>query len=101
MRMLSALLLTVAVGAVSGQTPSTLPAPPDVAAPPADAVKTPSGLATKVIKKGTGTDKPAKDDLVTVHYTGWTTDGKMFDSSVLRNKPSTFRVGGVIAGFSE
>jgi len=101
MRMLSALLLTFAVGAVSGQTPSTLPAPPDVAAPPADAVKTPSGLATKVIKKGTGTDKPAKDDLVTVHYTGWTTDGKMFDSSVLRNKPSTFRVGGVIAGFSE
>ena len=94
--MLPALLLTLAL-----QTPSTIPAPPDVAAPPADAVKTPSGLATKVIKKGTGADKPAKEDLVMINYTGWTTDGKMFDSSVTRGKPSTFRVAGVIAGFSE
>src|ERR1051325_504677 len=102
MRILPALLLTLAVSAVSAQTPpSTVPAPPDVAAPPADATKTPSGLATKVIKKATGTDKPAKDDLVMVHYTGWTTDGKMFDSSVTKGKPATFRVGGVIAGFSE
>ena len=78
-----------------------IPAPPDVAAPPADAAKTASGLATKVLTPGTGKDHPAKDDLVTVHYTGWTTDGKMFDSSVTRGKPATFRVNRVIAGFSE
>src|SRR5579862_8564452 len=102
MRMLSAVLLTLAVSALSAQTPpTTVPAPPDVAAPPADAAKTPSGLATKVIKKGSDGDKPLKDDLVMIHYSGWTTDGKMFDSSVTRGKPSTFRVGGVIAGFSE
>jgi peptidylprolyl isomerase len=102
MRMLSALLMTLAVSAGSAQTPpTTMPAPPDVAAPPTDATKTQSGLATKVIKKSTGTDKPAKEDLVTIHYTGWTTDGKMFDSSVTKGKPATFRVGGVIAGFSE
>jgi len=101
MRILSALLLTLAAAAASAQTPpSTVPAPPDVAAPPADAVKTSSGLATKVIKKGTG-DKPAREDLVTINYSGWTTDGKMFDSSVTRGKPSTFRVAGVIPGFSE
>ena len=45
------------------------------------AAKTASGLASKVIKPGTGKAHPGKSDLVTVHYTGWTTDGKMFDSS--------------------
>src|SRR5688500_14651846 len=59
-----------------------LPPPPDVAAPPADAEKTPSGLASKILQPGTGTDKPQEQDRVKVHYTGWTTDGKMFDSSV-------------------
>jgi peptidylprolyl isomerase len=88
--------------ALAAQTaPAQIPAPPDVAAPPADAAKAASGLATKVIKPGTGHDHPTPDDLVTVHYTGWTTDGKMFDSSVARGKPSPFRVKGVIAGFGE
>jgi peptidylprolyl isomerase len=94
------LTLTAAAVAVAfAQAP--VPAPPDVASPPSDATKTASGLATKVLKPGTGKDHPAKDDLVMVHYTGWTTDGKMFDSSVARNQPSTFGVGKVIPGFSE
>src|SRR5260370_38017706 len=99
MRTLPAFLFTIAAAMTSAQT--TLPAPPDVAAPPADAAKTASGLATKVVKPGTGKDHPVKDDLVMVDYTGWTTDGKMFDSSVARGKPSTFGVNRVIAGFSE
>ncbi len=99
MRIFSALLFTVAAATASAQT--AIPAPPDVAAPPADAVKTASGLATKVIKPGNGKDHPVKDDLVMVDYTGWTTDGKMFDSSIARGKPSTFGVARVIAGFSE
>ena len=44
---------------------STIPAPPDVASPPADAVKTPSGLATKVLTPGKGKEHPTKDDIVT------------------------------------
>jgi FKBP-type peptidyl-prolyl cis-trans isomerase len=94
----AALLFTLVAGSVSAQ--GTVPAPPDVAAPPADAAKTPSGLASKVIKPGNGKDRPAKDDLVLVDYTGWTTDGKMFDSSVGK-KAATFPVNRVIAGFSE
>jgi peptidylprolyl isomerase len=81
--------------------PKTLPAPDDVAAPPADAKKTSSGLAIKVLKPGTGKDHPTADDKVKVDYTGWTTDGKMFDSSVTRGEPTSFRVSGVIKGWTE
>jgi peptidylprolyl isomerase len=80
---------------------SSLPAPADVKAPPADAKKTPSGLAYKVVKAGTGTKHPKASDSVTVHYSGWTTDGKMFDSSVTRNMPATFPLNRVIAGWTE
>jgi FKBP-type peptidyl-prolyl cis-trans isomerase len=99
MRILSALVITLAAATASAQT--AIPAPSDVAAPPASATKTASGLATTVIKPGTGKEHPLKDDLVMVNYTGWTTDGKMFDSSIARGKPSTFGVSRVIAGFSE
>src|SRR5690606_6982435 len=80
---------------------SAIPAPPDVAAPPADAKKTPSGLASKVLVVGTGDKKPKITDEVKVHYTGWTKDGKMFDSSVVRGRPASFSVGGVIKGWTE
>lgn len=78
-----------------------IPAPEDVAAAPADAVKTASGLASKVLKPGTGTEKPGPTDTVEVHYTGWTTDGKMFDSSVARGEPTSFPLNGVIKGWTE
>ncbi|WP_438024710.1 FKBP-type peptidyl-prolyl cis-trans isomerase [Sorangium sp. So ce233] len=81
--------------------PAGLPAPSDVAAPPADAQKTASGLAFKVLTPGKDQAHPGPDDKVTVHYTGWTTDGKMFDSSVLRGEPATFGVSGVIKGWTE
>ncbi len=78
-----------------------IPPPPDVADAPADAEKTASGLASKVIQAGTGTEKPEAEDSVTVHYTGWTTDGKMFDSSMKRGQPATFPLNGVIKGWTE
>jgi FKBP-type peptidyl-prolyl cis-trans isomerase len=75
--------------------------PSDVKAPPADATKTVSGLASKVLEKGTGDKTPAAADTVTVHYSGWTTDGKLFDSSVKRGKPASFPLNGVIKGWTE
>ena len=86
---------------VIAQTPNVIPPPPDVAAPPKDVKKTPSGLASRVIQPGTGKEHPASDEVVTVNYTGWTTDGKMFDSSVTKGRPATFPLNRVIAGWTE
>ena len=102
---LSAFALAVVMGATLLAQPKppapTIPAPDNVAKPPADAAKTASGLASVVLQPGKGTAKPGPSDLVTVHYTGWTTDGKMFDSSLTRNAPSTFPVDKVIKGWGE
>jgi len=81
--------------------PKAIPAPADVAAPPADAQKTSSGLASKVLTPGSGTDHPGPQDVVEVDYTGWTTDGKMFDSSVTRGEPAKFPLDRVIKGWTE
>ena len=99
-----AIAALVANAPVSGQkppAPKQIPAPADVAAPPADAAKTASGLTTKVVEAGKGTRRPTAPDYVKVHYSGWTADGKMFDSSHARNEPSIFGVSRVIPGYSE
>ncbi len=83
------------------EMPKPPPVPEDVAAPPADAEKTESGLASKVLEKGEGTTHPKATDQVLVHYTGWTTDGKMFDSSVARGEPIAFPLNQVIPGWTE
>lgn len=87
--------------AVSTAQPAMPTAPSDVNAPPADATKSASGLASKVLQAGKGDKKPAAADTVTVHYSGWTTDGKLFDSSVQRGQPASFPLNGVIKGWTE
>jgi len=79
----------------------SLPAPDDVAAPPEDAETTASGLAHKLLEAGTGTQHPGASDYVVVHYSGWLTDGTMFDSSVTRGEPARFPLDGVISGWTE
>jgi peptidylprolyl isomerase len=98
---LSALLTSFLLMTATAMAQTPVPAPSDVAAAPGDAAKTPSGLASKVIKAGTGKVHPKPEDLVTVHYSGWTTDGKMFDSSVARGQRATFPLNRVIAGWTE
>jgi len=77
-----------------------IPAPSDVGGTPTDAIRTGSGLAYRVLVEGTGST-PTATSQVQVHYTGWTTNGEMFDSSVARGMPATFGVGEVIAGWTE
>lgn len=80
-------------GAVDGQGPST---------DAARAVTTASGLQYEDLVVGTGQQAQA-GDAVTVHYTGWLTSGKKFDSSVDRGEPFQFYLGQgeVIRGWDE
>lgn len=83
------------------QKDMTTPEPSELKTPPADALKTDSGLSSIVLHKGTGDKNPGAADTVTVHYSGWTTDGKMFDSSVKRGQPASFPLNAVIKGWTE
>ena len=64
-------------------------------------VKTPSGLQYVVLKKGDGKKCPKYGQTVTVHYTGTLLDGRIFDSSVHRGQPASFKIGQVIEGWNE
>lgn len=77
------------------------PVPKNVAKPPADAKKTAKGVFYKVLKQGKGTKKPSRTQRVKVDYTGWTTDGRMFDSSVVRGRPAEFPLNRVIPGWTD
>ncbi|HJV39154.1 MAG TPA: FKBP-type peptidyl-prolyl cis-trans isomerase [Geothrix sp.] len=75
--------------------------PADVAAPPADAMVLRSGLAFKILRPGTGKAHPVPASWVSVHYTGWTTDGKMFDSSLTKGVSVPLQLKGTIPGWVE
>ena len=66
------------------------------------AIKTPSGLTIEDLVVGTG-DAANAGQKVSVHYTGWTTDGKKFDSSKDRGQAFIFALGRgeVIRGWDE
>ncbi|HEY0286102.1 MAG TPA: FKBP-type peptidyl-prolyl cis-trans isomerase [Pseudomonas sp.] len=61
---------------------------------------TASGLQYEIVKKADG-PQPKPTDVVTVHYEGKLTDGKVFDSSVERGSPIDLPVSGVIPGWVE
>ncbi len=73
-------------------------APADVAAPPETARRGGEDLRFCILREGTGA-RPTSEDTVLVHYTGWTTDGRMFDSSHPRGEPTALEVNGVITGW--
>ena len=88
----AASLLCVPLSAQQGDSP--IPADTEV-------VTTDSGLKYSVLKAGDGGDKPKIGDQVEVHYTGWLTDGKVFDSSRRGGKPLKFVLGQVIEGWNQ
>jgi FKBP-type peptidyl-prolyl cis-trans isomerase len=83
------------------QRPRPLPAPDDVSHPPPTARHGRSGMAYRILVRGTGTRHPQPDDTVDVEYTGWSSDGRMIDSSATHAQPITFRAGGLGEGWTE
>ena len=96
---IAAVLFIFAAAAASAAPPAGASAPSKTAGKP---VTTPSGLKYWDLKKGTGAVAKTGDP-VKVHYTGWLTDGKKFDSSVDRGEPFGFKLGAgmVIKGWDE
>jgi peptidylprolyl isomerase len=68
------------------------PIPEDLAAPPADAPKTASGIAYRTLQAGTGKEHPTQWDRVTIHFSGWNKVGQMFATTMMKKKPQTFPV---------
>lgn len=64
-------------------------------------VSLPNGLQYKVLKAGSGKNKPKLEDTVVVNYIGTLTNGNEFDNSFKRGQPATFPLGGVIKGWTE
>jgi len=94
-------LTVVVVGFAAAASAQGVPVPDDVAAAPADAETTASGLAHKLLEAGTGAEHPGPRSSVVVHYTGWLANGTQFDSSVDRGQPIAFALDRVIAGWTE
>ncbi|MGE3767406.1 MAG: FKBP-type peptidyl-prolyl cis-trans isomerase [Kofleriaceae bacterium] len=88
-------LLTIAKGKRPPPTPS------DVAAPPENAQKTPKGVFYRYLAKGKGGPKPTQKDTVKVSYSGWTTEGRLIDSSLIKGQPAEFNLQGVMSGWTD
>lgn len=103
MNLIATMALALATPSLSALSLPQDPAPPEQGIPECDSMqKTASGLEYGVLKAGEPTgEAPKPDDIVVVHYTGWLTDGKKFDSSRDRGQPAKFGVTGVIPGWVE
>jgi peptidylprolyl isomerase len=97
--MILRLLVTVFALSMAGLALADNPGPSKTTGQP---VTTPSGLKYYDLKKGKGAP-PKSGQRVSVHYTGWLTDGKKFDSSRDRGEPFSFELGTgqVIKGWDE
>jgi peptidylprolyl isomerase len=75
--------------------------PPDLKTPPRTATRTPSGVAILVLKQGAGTKHPTRSDWVTLDYSGWTTDGKLFETTIMSGHPGDFLLSTTLPGWRD
>jgi FKBP-type peptidyl-prolyl cis-trans isomerase len=75
--------------------------PPDLRTPPRTAYHTPSGVVIEVLKPGMGTGHPTMNSRVKLNYTGWTTDGTVFESTTMSRHLATFLLGTALPGWRD
>lgn len=75
--------------------------PENLPDPPADAERSRSGLAWKVLDEGSGDVSPRVGDTVEVHYIGWNREGQWFDSSYAKGKPAVLEFNSLIEGWKQ
>lgn len=99
-RILCGLALGMAAAGCNSEPPPPPPPPPAAESP--ETITLPSGLRYYDVRVGPGA-APLGGQTVTVHYTGWLTDGTQFDSSRDRKDPFSFTLGAgqVIRGWDE
>ncbi len=100
-----AIIITICASLAVAQTAARKSIPPKTSAPTkvtGPGIKTDSGLQYWEIRMGNG-EAAKEGSRVRVHYTGWLTNGKKFDSSVDAGKPFDFTIGNgeVIKGWEE
>ncbi len=96
------LLLAAPSGAwPQGNPPASDAAPADVAEPPADAVRSATGLVSKVLVAGSGDGPPDPNDLVAVHFIGWSREGETFRNTYETGKHMVFNLQQVFPGWAE
>lgn len=105
-RLDAALLFTMlSAGLAACEKPATEPrgtiAPTDVGGPPADAIRTDSGLFYRILVPGAGGRHPGPNARVTVHYTGWTTDGTIVEGAPVGDPPATLELNTQMPGWRE
>jgi len=94
------MLLLTACSSQAANPRGTLP-PPDVAQPPANASRTATGLAYRILAKGPHAAHPSAQSRVLIHYTGWTTDGTIIDGAPIGGEPATVDLGRAMPGWRE
>ena len=77
------------------------PTPVDLKMPPKKAVRTASGLAFRVLEKGTGAEHPTQKSRVTIHFSGWKSDGTLVDTTQMTGHPAIFSLADVMMGWRE
>jgi peptidylprolyl isomerase len=77
------------------------PTPTHLTAPPLNALHTASGLAYELLSPGSGTAHPAPNSTVKVHFTGWTNDGTLFESTMMTGHPAVLSLAAAMPGWRE
>lgn len=75
--------------------------PVDLIAPPDDAIKNPSGIAYKILEPGTGSEHPSMKSYAKLNFSGWTSSGKLVETTVTSGHPALVYVGTAPAGWRE